>query len=176
MEDVKVEARDWKGRTTFVLVDMDSFDVILGLEWVDKYVISQFGKKVDKLLLDNEDRKGSVIVNMYRHKEERVTNQKAKIASLHVQLCSAKVASKALKKGGKLFLCTSLHKRIQENQDLKKVCLGDDSFHEILNQFSDVLTKELSKTLSPQRSIDHQIPLVSGSMPPAKAPYRMSAT
>ena len=40
MEDVKVEARDWKGRTTFVLVDMDSFDVILGLEWVDKYVIS----------------------------------------------------------------------------------------------------------------------------------------
>ena len=54
---------------------------------------------------------------------------------------------------------------------LEKVCLSDDNFHEILNQFSDVLTKELSKTLSPQRSIDHQIPLVLGSMPPAKAPY-----
>ena len=53
IEDVKVEAGDWKGRTTFLLVDIDNFDVILGLEWVDKYVISQFGKKVDKLLLDN---------------------------------------------------------------------------------------------------------------------------
>ena len=113
---------------------------------------------------------------MYRHKEERVTNRKARIASLQVQLCSAKVASKALKKGGKLFLCTSLHKRIQENQDLKKIRLGDDSFHEILNQISDALTEELPKTLPPQRSIDHQIPLVLGSMPPAKAPYRMNAT
>ena len=82
VEDVKVEAGDWKGRTTFLSVDMDNFDVILGLEWVDKYVISQFGKKVDKLLLDNEDGKGGVIVNMYRHKEERVTNRKARIASL----------------------------------------------------------------------------------------------
>ena len=91
------------------------------LEWVDRYVISQFGKKVDKLLLDNEDGKGGIIVNMYRHKEERVTNRKARIASLHVQLCSAKIATKALKKGGQLFLCTSLHKRIQEKQDLKNV-------------------------------------------------------
>ena len=98
-------------------------------------------------MLDNEDGKGGIIVNMYRHKEERVTNRKAKIASLQVQLCSAKVASKALKKGGQLFLCTSLHKRIQEKQDLKKVRLGDDSFRKLLNQFSDLLTEELSKTL-----------------------------
>ena len=176
IEDVEVEAGDWKGQTTFLSVDMEHFDVILGLEWVDRYVISQFGKKVDKLLLDNEDGKGGIIVNMYRHKEERVTNQKARIASLHVQLCSAKVASKALKKGGQLFLCTSLHKRIQEKQDVKKVRLGDDSFHEILNQFNDVLTEEFPKTLPPQRAIDHQIPLIPGSMPPAKAPYRMNAT
>ena len=69
VEDVKVEAGDWKGRTIFLSVDMDAFGVIMGLEWVDKYLISQSGKKIDKLMLDNEDGKGGFIVNMYMHKE-----------------------------------------------------------------------------------------------------------
>ena len=60
---------------------------------------------------------------------------------------------------------------------LEKGTIGpDDSYHKILNQFSDVLTEGLLKTLPPQRAIDHQIPLIPGSMPPAKAPYRMNAT
>ena len=40
MEDVKVEVGDWKDQRTFLSIDMDGFDVILGLEWVDKYAIS----------------------------------------------------------------------------------------------------------------------------------------
>ena len=37
-----------------------------------------------------------------------------------------------------------------------------------------VLTKELPKTLPPQRSIDHKIPIIPGSIPPAKDPYRIN--
>ena len=51
--DVLIEAGEWKWRTPFLEVDMDGCKVILGLRWVDKYVINQFGKKVDKVLLDN---------------------------------------------------------------------------------------------------------------------------
>ena len=35
-------------------------------------------------------------------------------------------------------------------------------------------TKEFTKTLPPQWSIDHQIPLVPTSMPPTKVPYRIN--
>ena len=39
-----------------------------------------------------------------------------------------------------------------------------------------MLTWELPKALPPQRAIGHKIQIIPGSTPPAKAPYRMSAT
>ena len=107
--DVLIEVEEWMGRTSFLVVDMDGFEVILGLEWIDKFVINQFGKKVDKLLLDNEDGKGGVIVSMHRkHKGDTNHNTKANATSIVAILCTTKVASRALRKGGQLFLCTAL--------------------------------------------------------------------
>ena len=42
----------------------------------------------------------------------------------------------------------------------------------VLKTFGDVMPDQLHKTLPPRREIDHQIELVSGSKPFAKAPYR----
>ena len=44
----------------------------------------------------------------------------------------------------------------------------------VLAEFRDVMPPELPKRLPPRRAIDHQIELVPGSTPPAKAPYGMS--
>ena len=164
--NVLIEAGEWKGRTPFLAVDMDGCEVILGLEWVDKYVINQFGKKVDKVLLDNEDGKGGIIVNMHRR------NAKAKATTVTAKLCTGKVANRVLKKGGQLFLCTAL----QASTTVRKEELRAENMKEILEQYKDVLTAELPKTLPPQRSIDHKIPTIPGSIPPVKAPYRMNAT
>ena len=45
---------------------------------------------------------------------------------------------------------------------------------QVLVEFGDVMPKQLPKTLPPRRNIDHQIELVQGAKPPAKAPYRIA--
>nr|GEU48103.1 hypothetical protein [Tanacetum cinerariifolium] len=44
---------------------------------------------------------------------------------------------------------------------------------QVLDEFKDVMTKELPKKLPPKREVDHTIKLEPGSNPPVKAPYRM---
>ena len=65
-KDVKMELGVWSGIVNFLVVDMPEYNVILGLDWMDKYLISFFGKKCDKLLLDNLDGVGGVLVNLFR--------------------------------------------------------------------------------------------------------------
>ena len=45
---------------------------------------------------------------------------------------------------------------------------------QILTEFKDVLPDQLPKSLPPRRTIDHQIELIAGAKPPARAPYRMA--
>ncbi|GJU06550.1 hypothetical protein Tco_1122980 [Tanacetum coccineum] len=44
---------------------------------------------------------------------------------------------------------------------------------QVLEEFKDVMPKELPKRLPPMREVDHTIELETGSKPLAKAPYRM---
>ena len=44
----------------------------------------------------------------------------------------------------------------------------------VLKKYGDVMPDQLPKTLPPRREIDHQIEIVLGAKPPAKAPYRMA--
>lgn len=45
---------------------------------------------------------------------------------------------------------------------------------DILEEFTDVMSPELPKILSPRRAVDHKIVLEPGTKPPTKAPYRMA--
>jgi hypothetical protein len=45
---------------------------------------------------------------------------------------------------------------------------------EMLEEFKNVMPAELPKTLPPRRAVDHKIELLPDSIPPARAPYRMS--
>ncbi|KAL0368712.1 UNVERIFIED_CONTAM: RNA-directed DNA polymerase [Sesamum calycinum] len=44
----------------------------------------------------------------------------------------------------------------------------------LLTEFEDVMPDELPRKLPPKRAVDHEIELVPGTKPPARAPYRMS--
>ncbi|KAL0451423.1 UNVERIFIED_CONTAM: Transposon Tf2-12 polyprotein [Sesamum latifolium] len=44
----------------------------------------------------------------------------------------------------------------------------------LLKEFEDVVPDELPRKLPPKRAVDHEIELVPGTKPPARAPYRMS--
>ena len=99
--DIPMEAEAWKGKVNFLVVPMTGFDVILGLDWADKYLIAHFGRRIDKVLLDNLDGHNGVVVSLHRSTNKQV--QSSKQSSPPVALCSAKVANRSLKKGGQLF-------------------------------------------------------------------------
>ena len=99
--DIIMEAEAWKGKVNFLVVPMTGFDVILGLDWADKYLIAHFGRRIDKVLLDNLDGHNGVVVSLHRSTNKQV--QSSKQSSPPVALCSAKVANRSLKKGGQLF-------------------------------------------------------------------------
>ena len=44
----------------------------------------------------------------------------------------------------------------------------------LLKEFEDVMPDELPRKLPPKRAVDHEIELVPGTKPPARAPYRMT--
>lgn len=44
---------------------------------------------------------------------------------------------------------------------------------DFLTEFSDVMPPQLPRAPPPRRAIDHQMELVPGARPPAKAPYRI---
>ncbi|KAL0462762.1 UNVERIFIED_CONTAM: RNA-directed DNA polymerase [Sesamum latifolium] len=44
----------------------------------------------------------------------------------------------------------------------------------LLKEFENVMPDELPRKLPPKRAVDHEIELVPGTKPPARAPYRMS--
>ncbi|XP_022864277.1 uncharacterized protein LOC111384248 [Olea europaea var. sylvestris] len=44
----------------------------------------------------------------------------------------------------------------------------------LIQEFEDIMPEELAKKLPPRRTIDHEIELIPGAKPPARAPYHMS--
>ncbi|XP_022857861.1 uncharacterized protein LOC111378821, partial [Olea europaea var. sylvestris] len=44
----------------------------------------------------------------------------------------------------------------------------------LIREFEDIMLEELPKKLPPRRTVDHEIELIPGAKPPARAPYRMS--
>eukprot|EP00250_Pteridium_aquilinum_P026281 c3276_g2_i1 orf=132-329(-) len=41
---VLVQAGEWKARLDFIIVPMDSFEAILGVTWIDKYMMALYEK------------------------------------------------------------------------------------------------------------------------------------
>ncbi|MCO5613075.1 hypothetical protein L7F22_067349 [Adiantum nelumboides] len=50
--NVMVQIGEWKANIDFIVVPMDSYDMMLGLIWFDNYVMSLYNKGVKKLMLD----------------------------------------------------------------------------------------------------------------------------
>ncbi len=61
-----------------------------------------------------------------------------------------------------------------EPKEATKLVTSTKCIKQILEEFSNVMPKELREDLPSRRRIDHAIEVVLGVAPPAKAPYRMS--
>ncbi|KAH7438211.1 hypothetical protein KP509_04G005900 [Ceratopteris richardii] len=62
--NVRMTMGEWSAKLDFLVVPLESFDVIVGLSFMDRYMVSMLGKGMDKLLLDMQG--NIVVVDCYR--------------------------------------------------------------------------------------------------------------
>lgn len=81
-----------------------------------------------------------------------------------VEFLFALQLKKGLKKGEVTYIAT-----LKEEEMLHEVPLPLEE--EVLDEYKDIMPKELPKRLPPRREVDHKIELVPRAKPSAMAPY-----
>jgi hypothetical protein len=76
--------------------------------------------------------------------------------------------------GGYGILCVMQVLDECEPKEATKLVTSGKCIKQVLEEFLDVMPKDLPKDLPPRRRVDHAIEVVSRVAPPAKAPYKMN--
>jgi hypothetical protein len=76
--------------------------------------------------------------------------------------------------GGYGMICVMQVLDEVEPKEVTNVVTSSKCIRQVLEEFPDVMPKELPEDLPPRRRVDHAIEVMPGVAPPAKAPYRMS--
>ena len=148
---VNMKIGSWEGQTDLVVVRMDDFDVILGMDFLTEKGAIPIPAT------------GSLLI---------MGETPAVVPAKVEQPPKTKLLSALqLKKGV----------RRQEPTYIILPTIYEDTVDEVippeirmvLKKYGDVMPDQLPKALPPRRGIDHQIELVSRAKPPAKAAYRM---
>jgi hypothetical protein len=154
---VSLRVGDWAGKVTFLVVPLDNFNIILGnaLFVLAKAVPMPF---LGGLLIMEEEQPCFV----------KAIKKEIGECSKKNGIISAMQLKDGLRRGEVTYLAALREVKEKDVMDVPvKVA-------ELLEEFKDVTPAELPKTLLPRRAVDHKIELLSGSTPPAQAPYRMS--
>ncbi|GJT35524.1 putative reverse transcriptase domain-containing protein [Tanacetum coccineum] len=137
-------------------VEMGSFDVIIGMDWLSKYsAVIDCAKKIVRIPSGSE----ILIVRGDGCSEGHRTR-------LNVISCTK--VQKYLLKGSHVFLAHVTTKEIEDKSEKKR--LEDVS---IVQDFPEVFPEDLPG-LPPTRQVEFQIDLVPGAAPVARAPYRLA--
>jgi len=131
-----------------VLLPMEDFDVILGMDWLSQYDVRVFCRE-KKILILREDLPDVVIRGL--RGRGRIMVSAVKAQRLIQQGCRAYVAT--------LVVSDS------ESRSLEDI--------EVVREFADVFPEDIPG-LPPHREIEFGIDLVEGATPQSKAPYRMA--
>ena len=153
--EVQLKVGPWTGLSTLMVVPLDDFDLIFGMKFFCQAKV-QLMPYLGGVLIGVESTPGFVHVEAGAPRNEKGV------------LISAKQACKGLKGGQDTFLVAI--------REITPDVLDDPPTEvcSLLEQFSDVMPIELPHELPPWRSIDHEIQLVPGTVPPARVPYQMS--
>ena len=152
--DVRVKIGEWEGTVDLSVVPMDDFDLVLGLEFLDK--VRAFPMPFANTLCILDGGKTCMVS----------TERDSKCG---VKTLSAMQFKKGYNKSEPCYLAVT---RLETDGELGKLEVPKE-IERVLDEFKDVMPKELPKKLPPRREVDHTIELEPGSKPPAKAPYRM---
>ena len=148
---------NWIGKADMLVIRLDDFDLILGIEFMRKNQIVPIPHLDGAMVMQESSPCFVPCVHPFGKEEKKKT---AEISSV--------VVEKGLKRGEETYLAALLE--IKEDKAIEV----PDQVAELLRDFVDVMPSELPKNLPPRRAIDHRIELLPGSSPPSRPLYRMS--
>ncbi|GJX20781.1 putative nucleotidyltransferase, ribonuclease H [Tanacetum coccineum] len=137
-------------------VEMGSFDVIIGMDWLSKYsAVIDCAKKIVRIPWRNK----TLIIHGDGSTQGDVTR---------LNIISCTKTQKYMEKGFPIFLAHVTAKEVEGKSGMKR--LEDVS---IVQDFPEVFPEDLPG-LPPTRQVEFQIDLVPGAAPVARAPYRLA--
>ncbi|XP_060181990.1 uncharacterized protein LOC132611597 [Lycium barbarum] len=152
---VPVKMGPYEGKFDLRVVIIDDFDLIVGLEFMRQTNIIPI-PYADVLLMMGANGAKPCIVPCTT----------IKMASGNI---SALQLKKRVHRQEPTFLATLCIEEIERSSGPIPMPVK-----ELMKEFEDVMPQDMSKRLPPRRTVDHEIALVPGAKPPARAPYRMS--
>ncbi|TYK01597.1 reverse transcriptase [Cucumis melo var. makuwa] len=142
----------WSGLVDFVVVKMDDFDVVLGMEFLLEHQVIPM--PLAKCLVITGPTP-SVVQTDLRQPDG-------------LKMISAMQLKKGLSRDEPTFMAIPLKSSENSGETVPKEIMR------VLEKYRDVMPDSLPKSLPPRRMIDHEIELVPGAKPPAKNAYRMA--
>ncbi|GJX83635.1 putative reverse transcriptase domain-containing protein [Tanacetum coccineum] len=137
-------------------VEMGSFDVIIGIDWLSKYsAVIDCAKKIVRIPWKNK----TLIIRGDGSTQGDVTR---------LNIISCTKTQKYMERGFPIFLAHVTTKEVEDKSEKKR--LEDVS---IVQDFPEVFPEDLPG-LPPTRQVEFQIDLVPGAAPVARAPYRLA--
>ncbi|GJU55206.1 putative reverse transcriptase domain-containing protein [Tanacetum coccineum] len=137
-------------------VEMGSFDIIIGMDWLSKYsAVIDCAKKIVRIPWRNK----TLIIHGDGSNQGNVTR---------LNIISCTKTQKYMEKGFPIFLAHVTAKEVEGKSEMKR--LEDVS---IVQDFPEVFPEDLPG-LPPTRQVEFQIDLVPGAAPVARAPYRLA--
>lgn len=147
-----IKAGSFTARTSFHAVKMDDFKLIIGMDFLRDALFAIYPYGNSLIVLGSNP--CMIPATAGKSNEKRLSAQQFKKGLKHKEVS---------------YLAHPCWDEIEE-----KSGPVDPSVKRLLEEFEDVMPDELPKRLPPARDVDHEIELVPGTKPPARAPYRMS--
>ncbi|XP_060182296.1 uncharacterized protein LOC132611959 [Lycium barbarum] len=152
---VPVKMGPYEGKFDLRVVIIDDFELIVGLEFMRQTNIIPI-PYADVLLMMRANGAKPCIV-----------------PCTTIKMASGNISELQLKKGvhrqEPTFLATLCIEEIERSSSPIPMPVK-----ELMKEFEDVMPQDMPKRLPPRRTVDHEIELVPGAKPPARASYRMS--
>ncbi|KAL0303196.1 UNVERIFIED_CONTAM: Transposon Ty3-G Gag-Pol polyprotein [Sesamum radiatum] len=148
-----IKVGPFEGKTSLSVVVMDDFKLIIGLDFL-RDTRTAVLPHVDSLMM------------MMGAKPCVIPTQAGRTGERNL---SAMQFEKGCKRREPSYLCTIRFDEIEEASGPTPGVIK-----KLLKEFDDMMPDELPRKLPPKRAVDHEIELVPGTKPPARAPYRMT--
>ncbi|KAL5775969.1 hypothetical protein ACOSP7_013526 [Xanthoceras sorbifolium] len=156
--EVTLTLGSWQENCSMMVVTLDDFDLILGIEFFVKAKVTLMPYLRGIFIGDEK-------TPCFVQTERSGARDSKKGKGVEI---SAKQLERGLKRGQTTYVAAL----VQIKPDVGVIV--PDAVAEVLDDFANVMPAELPKELPPRRTSDHKIELEPGVKPPARAPYRMA--